>query len=521
MSTVHPRTVLWLADRVVPARPDADAMVTEDDRVLWVGTASSLDAAADGTIDLRGTVITPAFVDAHVHATATGLALDGLDLHGATSLSDALDRLARHASSRPGEVLRGTGWDESTWPERRSPTAAELDRATDGAVVYLARADVHGAVASSALLARCDLSDVDGVVGDGLVRLDAHHVVRREVNAALTPAETARAQRRTLAEAARLGVGAIHEMAGPEIGGLGDLESLLALAAAQPTIDVFAYWGAIGDLETPRRLGLVGAGGDLFCDGSIGSHTAALHAPYADAATSGVLRFDLDELVEHIALTVSAGLQSGFHVIGDAAVDQVLTAYEQVAARVGTDAVREGRHRLEHVEMASADAVSRMAALGLTASVQPAFDAAWGGPDLMYVDRLGRERGTALNPYSAMSRAGVLLALGSDAPVTAIDPWGAIRAAVHHRTPASAISARVAFAAATVGGHAAVGRVGGQLLAGGRATFASWESRSADAATWDLLDDDTAPGRLPAETPVCLRTVVGGRTVYDLTGAVG
>jgi len=510
--------VLWLADRVAPGASGADAMLTVGDRVRWVGPASACTEVPDVTNDLRGTVITPAFVDAHVHTTASGLALDGLDLHGATSLVDALDRLAAHARSRPGEVLRGTGWDESTWPERRAPTAAELDRATDGAVVYLARADVHGAVASSALLAKCDLTEVEGFVGDGLVRLDAHHVVRREVNAALSAAEVERAQRRTLLEAARLGVGAVHEMAGPEIGGVGDLEALLALAEREPTVDVVAYWGALGDLETVRRLGLVGAGGDLFCDGSIGSHTAALHTPYADAPTSGALRFSIDELVEHIRLLVDAELQSGFHVIGDAAVDQVLSAYEQVAAQVGAETVRAGRHRLEHVEMASAEAVTRMAALRITASVQPAFDATWGGPELMYADRLGQQRGVALNPYAAMVQAGVPLALGSDSPVTVIDPWGAVRGAVHHRTPSSAITVRDAFHAATVGGHAAVRSPDGRLDAGSRATFAAWDSTSVDAELWARLDNPHATS-MPSESPVCGCTVVGGRTVYDATGA--
>lgn len=512
-------TVRWLADRVAPGPPAADAVLTEGDRILWVGPADSPDAGvADSTVDLRGTVLTPAFVDGHVHTTATGLALDGLDLHPATSLADALDRLAAHARARPGAVLRGTGWDESTWPERRPPTSAELDRATGGADVYLARADIHGAVVSSSLLARCDLSGAAGDMGDGLVRLDAHHAVRRAVNGALTESEAERARRRTLAEAARLGIGSIHEMAGPEIAGLADLEALLGLAAREATVDVFAYWGALGDIDTPHRLGLVGAGGDLFCDGSLGSQTAALHEPYADADTRGALRFELEELVEHIELLVGAGLQSGFHAIGDAAIDQVLTAYETVAARVGTDVVRAGRHRLEHVEVASPTAVSRMAALGLTASVQPAFDAAWGGSQLMYAARLGRDRGPALNNFAAMHDAGVPLALGSDAPVTAIDPWGGVRAAVHHRTPSSALSVGVAFWAATAGGHRSVGAADGRLVAGARATFAAWDATSVDAALWGLLDDPRADA-MPAETPVCVRTVVGGRSVHAVVGS--
>ena len=508
--------VLWRADHVLsPGAVDADAMRTVGERIDWVGRYADADDGPD-TVDLRGTVLTPAFVDGHVHATATGIALDGLDLHAATSVADLLDRVAAHVRAHPGQIVRGTGWDESTWPERRAPSAAELDRAGDGALVYLARADVHSAVVSSALLARCDLAGVDGVDADGLLREDAHHVARRVVNDSLGAEQTQRAQLRTLRHAAALGVGAIHEMAGPEIAGLTDLESLLAVAASPGSISVSAYWGALGDVGTATRLGLVGAGGDLFCDGSIGSHTAALHEPFADADTRGTLRFDTAELAAHIAACARAGVQSGFHVIGDAAVDAVLDAYDaalELLDEAGRAALRAGRHRLEHVEMADAAAIARMVALGLTASVQPAFDTEWGGPDLMYAARLGRDRGTGLNPFAAMHAAGVPLAFGSDSPVTAIDPWASVRGAVEHRTPISRLDVATAFSAATRNGHRAVGRDDAGVLAPGQgATFAAWDSDSADATLWAQLSElghlEMAPG-----TPRCVRTVVDGVTI--------
>ena len=109
---------------------------------------------ADEVVDLAGALVTPAFVDAHVHATSTGLALTGLDLTGATSLADCLQRV--EDGRPPGPRRRrcsGHGWDETTWPEHRPPTRQELDRASYGGVVYLSRIDVHSAVVSSALLA--------------------------------------------------------------------------------------------------------------------------------------------------------------------------------------------------------------------------------------------------------------------------------------------------------------------------------------------------------------------------------
>src|SRR5690606_21480216 len=126
-----------------------------------------------------------------------------------------------------------------------------------------------------------------------------------------------------------------------------------------------------------------------------------------------------------------------------------------------------------------AEQITRLAAWGVIASVQPAFDAAWGGPDGMYAARLGAERAARLNPFAAMASAGISLAIGSDAPVTALDPWAAVRAAAEHRTPGHGVSPRAAFAAATRGAWRAGGvrdGVAGTLVPGAPASYAVWEA---------------------------------------------
>jgi predicted amidohydrolase YtcJ len=503
-------STLYRNARVYAPGPPATALAVEDGRIVWLGTG---EVSADETVDLGGAFVAPAFVDAHVHTTSTGLMLTQLDLHGCTSVTEVLDRVERASRAARGRPVLGTGWDESSWSERRAPTAAELDRASYGGVVYLSRADVHSAVASSALLALCGLS------GDGLVSLDDHHTVRKAAYASLTPSQVRDAQVAALAEAARLGIGSVHEMSGPEVAGEADLVSLLSLDTG---VEVVAYWGALGDVETAARLGIRGAGGDLFCDGSIGSYTAAFHDPYADRDTTGSLRYSTDEIADHIAACADAGLQTGFHVIGDRAIDTVLDAFE----RVGRERVVAGRHRLEHVEAASPRSVERIAALGLVASVQPAFDAEWGGPDGMYVTRLGADRAAQLNPYAAFAAAGVPMAFGADAPVTPLDPWGGVRAAVQHKTRGYGLSPRAAFLAATRGGHRAAGDdESGVLAVGAPATFAVWEAeplppRPTDerVAGWST-DAGWSEAGLPdvTKTPNCLRTVVRGRMVWNAT----
>ncbi|MEV4682465.1 amidohydrolase [Streptomyces kurssanovii] len=533
------RTVLLRGGEVhSPADPFATAMVVEKGHVAWVGSEGAADAFATGVdevVDLEGALVTPAFTDAHVHTTSTGLALTGLDLSGAASLAEALRLVREYGAAHPaaGQVLLGHGWDATRWPERRPPSRAELDEAAGGRPLYLPRVDVHSAVVTTALL---DL--VPGVTGlagfhpDAPLTAAAHHAVRAAAHAAVTPAQRRAAQREALSRAASLGIGSIHECAGPEISDEADFTSLLALSRAEPGPRVVGYWAEqVADEKDAlriRELGASGAAGDLFVDGSLGSHTACLHAPYADApATSGSAHLDAGAVAAHVTACTRAGLQAGFHAIGDAALSAVVDGVRAAADLLGLERVRAARHRIEHAEMLTPETIAAFAEFGLTASVQPAFDAAWGGEDGMYAERLGAERARTLNPYAALLRAGVPLAFGSDSPVTPLDPWGTVRAAAFHRTPEHRISVRAAFTAHTRGGWRAVGHDdAGVLVPGAPADYAVWRTgalivQAPDdrVARWSTDPRSGTPG-LPdlgpgAELPVCVRTVVGGRTVFE------
>ena len=505
----------------------ASAFVVEDGVIVWIGDDLSLGTgtARDTVTDLRGAFVTPAFVDAHVHMTDTGLALTGVDLTGVGSLTAALDVLERAARSRRGRPILGAGWDETGWPEQRPPTAAELDRASYGGAVYLARVDAHSAVISSSLAAAVPrLRELPGYRPDGWVSRDAHDAARTTAFATLSAADTRAAQRAGLQLAASMGIAAVHEMAGPAISSEADLAGLLALAAEEPLPQVFGYWGELFAIATAKELGAVGAAGDLFCDGSLGSHTAAVNQPYADRPDStGSLRFATGDVAEHIAQCTEAGLQAGFHAIGDAAVDQVLDAVDIVTARLGR--VGGAGHRIEHAEMVRDPA--RLAASGLLASMQPAFDAEWGGDDGMYAQRLGADRARGLNRFADLAAAGVPLAFGSDTPVTVVDPWAGVRAAAYLHDRSASISPRAAFTAHTRAGWRAVGHhQDGVLTPGAPATFAVWQAgpTAVDApdervARWSTDPRAAVPG-LPdvspgAELPRCLLTVLRGVTIFD------
>ncbi|MDL9935924.1 amidohydrolase [Gordonia sp. ABSL1-1] len=520
--------------------PDATAMAITDGTVVWVGSDKVGRALHPGAteVDLGGRFVAPGFVDSHVHLTSTGLALDGLTLDAATDRRDCLRRIAEFARTvAAGDLVWGLGWDDSAWQhadgiDRRHPTTAELDEVVGHLPVYLARIDEHSAIASSALRRLVpDLADAPGYHPDDPLVADAHHLVRAAARSLLTPAQRRRAQVRALDEAAAHGVVAVHENAGPDISGLDDM---LALADLEHPVQVRRYWGqAVADAEQARELLTItradGLAGDLFIDGAIGSHTAWLSAPYTDApGTSGISYLDYHQVRDHVRACTQAGVQAGFHVIGDAATELVVAAFDELAAELGTPALARCAHRLEHAEMVTATQAQTLARCGVLASMQPLFDAAWGGPDDLYVQRLGRDRAAGLNDFAMLARTGVPLSFSSDAPVTPVDPWSTIRAAVHHHQPRNAISARGAFAACTRGGWRAGGvndGLTGTLEAGAPASYAIWEVDdlvvagshenvqrwSTDPRSRVPALPDVAPG---ARLPECVRTVHAGTVVY-------
>jgi predicted amidohydrolase YtcJ len=494
--------------------PVVSTLVIEDDRVLWSGD-DPLNDDADQIVELDGAFVTPAFVDAHTHTTETGLALRGVDLSDSVSLADALDRLARAATAGAGRPVLGHGWDERRWPEGRPPTRAELDRASYGGVVYLSRVDVHSAVVSSALAAAARLRDLPGWSEDGRVERDAHHAARSATRDGIAHGLRRELQVEALSAAASAGVGFVHEMSAPHIASEEDLHELLILSADRPDLPlVYPYRGelvssveealAIAErFARPGRVPLLGLAGDLCADGSIGSHTAALREPYADdESTCGFAYLSVEQVRDHVVACTRAGLTAGFHVIGDAAVDAVVAGYAAAAQIVGLAAVRSGRHVLEHVEMADDAAIAELSRLGIAVSVQPVFDAWWGGEHGMYAERLGPARAIRLNPFADFERADVTVMLGSDTPVTPYDPWSAIRAYANHHTADQRASVRLGLA-----------RHSGSLTAGQSASYAIWDVPGGLA---DGLPD-LSPG---TPDPICLRTVVRGNLAYQREGAL-
>lgn len=510
------------------------AMLIDGSTIAWVGDEAQarqrgLAQQADELVELDGALVTPGFADAHVHLTMTGQGLDGVDLSGTTSVAQALRLIEDAARRRRGRPVYAHSWDETRWAEGRPATGAELDRASYGGVVYMPRIDAHSASISSALASIARARDLDGWDPSGVVRRDAFAAATNAFTSGITAADHAHYVSLALDAAARAGITLLHETGAAHLSSHEDVRAVLAAGERPGRPRVVTYWGELVAQESTAQelasfLGVLGLAGDLCADGSLGSFTAHLKEPYLDAPSQldsgpgaghhGYGYLTVEQVRDHAVACTQAGLQAGGHVIGDAALETMAAGFRAAAQIVGVDAMRAVRHRWEHVELPSPAVLSTMAELGIWASVQPVFDAAWGGTTGMYAARLGPQRALHVVPLRSMLDAGVQVAFGSDSPITPLGPWAAIRAAVHHHNADQRLSISEAFAAHTIAGYRLAGQVGGSLRAGAPASYVIWDDGT--GTVLDLDPETHLPSLDPSDPdPVARQSVVDSVIAYD------
>lgn len=531
-----PRRVLLRNGLIyAPRVSGANALLVQGKQIAWVGDLAEGEepsAPVDEVIDLAGALVTPGFSDAHVHLTMTGQGLDGVDLSGTTSIAQAL-RLVEDAARRGrGRPIYAHSWDETRWVEQRPVTSAELDRATYGGVVYMPRVDAHSASVSTAMATVARVRDLDGWDGTGVARREAFAAVTHAFTSTITAVMHARYLDLALEAAARHGITLLHETGADHLTSHDDLKAVLEAGQGAGVPDVVAYWGELAaDVDTARAqadyLGVLGLAGDLCADGSFGSFTAHVTQPYLAAPASGDGQhvpsvgqecgygyLTVEEVRDHAVACTEAGLQAGGHVIGDAALRTMAEGFAAAAEIVGVEAIRAARHRWEHVELPDSKVLATMADLGIWASVQPMFDALWGGAEGMYAVRLGEERALAAIPLRDMVDAGVRIVLGSDSPITPFGPWAAVRAAAWHHNPDQRLTVAEAVEAHTRAGYDLAGREGGVLQAGAPATFVVWDDGTGVPVPTVPTTSLPVLGSARHPLPVARHTVIAGATAY-------
>lgn len=516
-----------------PTVPFATALLVQNGQIAWIGDASGAEVhkeIADRIIDCGGNFLSPAFVDAHVHATSTGLLLDGLDLSEVKNINQFLDLLSSFAKHRKGDVILGHGWDETTWDDPQLPTRVEIDRATWGSEVYLSRIDVHSALVSSSIVEY--VAGIRGLAGfsEGAVSGQAHGALRTYALGRLSGSQRQRAQIAFADHALREGIASVHEMAGPTISSTADAASLMALGEQGIGPEIHLYWGELaeaGGIEVAHELGAIGAGGDLFVDGAIGSRTAALTHEYSDdPGNMGLSYLNAEQVAAHVQSCHLADLQAGFHVIGDRGMAIVLNGLQIASEKTGYSQIMQKRHRLEHAEIVSEQQLALVKELNLTMSMQPIFDELWGVKGGMYEQRLG-QRSATMNQWGSLLSRGTNVCFSSDSPVTPMSPWRAISAAINHNNPDERISIRSAFNAHTRAGWRALGSRfdnHGVLEVGAPADLSLWQVSDYSVQVPDSrvmqwsTDPRSATAPLPdlsmAGAPECLLTSVKGELRY-------
>jgi len=442
-------------------RPWARAMAIRGERIVAVGTNAHAErwvGRRTTVIDLRGHVVLPGFIDAHAHLADAAGERAWVRLGSRPSLETAVESLRRAAARvSPGSWVFAVDWDESKWPERRYLRREDLDRASRDRRIVAVRVDRHMASLNGAALeAVPDLVAERGYGVDaagrptGILAEDALGRLWERVGAPESaiwsglPAVAKKAQ--------RLGITSIHDIvdlrgwrAYQRAHRSGRLQLRVTAMLRDELLPALTASGVMTGLGDPwLRLGAI----KIFADGSLGAHTAALSAPYADrAGERGMLLHSREELREVLDRAHRAGFQTATHAIGDEAIDRVLDAFEEILQETPR---RDARHRIEHYELPTDGALDETRALGILASCQPNFVGQWSAPGALYETRLGPERSSRNNPYGRILRMGIRLCFGSDG--MPYGPLYGIHAAVNGFHRSQAISVEEAIQAYTIGG---------------------------------------------------------------------
>jgi len=518
---------VWTGD---PKRPWADAVAVTGERVSAVGSSAEIRKLARPTtriVDAGGGLVTPGFIDSHVHFMDGGFGLTSVQLRDARTPQEFIRRIAEHAATLPnGAWLLEGNWDHQNWGGEL-PRASWIDSVTPNTPVLIQRLDGHMSLANAAAMRAAgvtrDTKDVPGgeIVRDangeptGIFKDNAAGLVGRAVPDPLPEQEDA-ALDAAMRHVASHGVTSVHNM--------GSWRNLAAFERARRGNRLrtriyaavpLATWERLCDTVAARGRGddwLRIGGLKGFVDGSLGSHTAAMLEPFSDAPNDrGLFVTKLDDLYAATKGADAAGLHVMIHAIGDRANRELLDIYERVARESGQPA-RDRRFRIEHAQHLAPPEIARFAALGVIPSMQPyhAID------DGRWAEKLiGAERAKGTYAFRSLLDAGARLAFGSDWFVAPPTPLEGIYAAVTRRTlddarpggwvPEQKITVEEALRAYTSGAA--------------YAEFAETQKGTlARGMLADLVVIDRDLTKIAPETirdAKVMMTVVGGRVVYE------
>jgi predicted amidohydrolase YtcJ len=439
----------------------AGALAVEGERIVAVGSDREIlefDLAGAKIVDLHGKTVLPGLIDSHVHAFATGLMGIAVDLSESTCVAEVCQALAAGADAVPaGAWLYGLGCSPWILAEHRFPTGAELDALALGRPIYICSSTFHsGATDGHGLrLLRAAMPEFPNCTQDASVEQgwflddDTHFAAARSAFGALGDDRVAELYRQVANAAAVKGVTTMHCLEGQFMEGDRDVLVLHALAESLPVNVVLMYQTM--DVARALSLGLPRIGGCLTVDGACFEHTACFYEPYLDRPdTRGHLNYSVDSVRDFVEAAHCAGLQIGMHAIGDRAIDVLVAAYSSAMAKHPRS---DCRHRIEHFQAPTAWAVTEAQRLGLALTMQPIFSYLWDRADANHYEQaFGPERAARMESFPSLTTAGLVVAGGSDSPVTHIDPLLGVHSAVNNPRPSRRVSVEEALRMFTANG---------------------------------------------------------------------
>ncbi|MER2088155.1 MAG: amidohydrolase [Sporosarcina sp.] len=441
-------TILWhngLMYTMEQEGGQVEALLTENGKIIAIGTYEELKEQAAKEINLEGSVLYPGFIDSHMHMIGHGEKLLSLDLSNASSADEMMDMLlAAYPDLKPDEWFIGEGWNENNFTDKKILTRQELDKVTASPMI-LKRTCRHAALANSKALELAGISKSTPDPQDGVIMRDADGEPTgflkegaQEMVLALIPEPTeqtlTQALRKSVEDLLSLGLtGAVTD----DLGYYGDytnpLQAFKNVIGEQKKFRAHllrrstVFKQLIEERATYNEPWIEPGEMKFFIDGALGGKTALLSKPYADTPeTSGMVVVSDEEIDALVALARKHREAIAVHVIGDAAVEKALDAIEKHPVPEGK------RDRLIHVNVLREDLVDRMARLPIILDIQPVFvssDFPW------VMDRLGEDRLDWAYAWKKLLDQGFICGGGSDAPIEEVDPLHGIYAAATRRKP--------------------------------------------------------------------------------------
>jgi hypothetical protein len=530
------RTAYYTHGRIYtndPAQPWAEAMAVSEGKISCIGKLAHVLLDCGGsqegaeTIDLHGQFVMPGFNDAHVHLGSAGADALSVQLRGVASVEEMQKRVAEAvANHKEGEWITGSGWDHTTWAEKKFPNRQQLDAVAPKNPVILTHISGHVAVANSLALKKAEIDKTTPNPPGGEIEHDGlgeptgmlKEAAAMELVQVRVPDPSPEIRRRgiemVLENVSRNGVTSVQDNSAWE-----DFQVYQQLKEEGKLNVRITEWlpfnGSMDDLQNMRAQGgtrdpwLKTGALKAITDGALGSRTAAMLEPYSDdPSTTGIYTYDPDKLQAMAIQRDKAGFQLNFHAIGDRANRIALDVFEAVQRANGP---RDRRDRIEHAQVVAPMDFQRFKQLNVIASMQPSHQTT----DMRWAeDRIGSERIKGAYAWATMLHNGVRLAFGTDYPVEVISPFRGLYACVTRERPDGGprngwepqekISLEDCIRAYTSGSAYA------QFEEGKKG-----ELKQGEYADFIILSDDLTKIPPAQYTKVrVVRTIVGGKTVY-------